>query len=367
MPKYKPRIYLAGPISGCNDAQKHKWRDEIQRKYGKYLDFIDPTKMLGEFPYEAVKTDLRAIEEADGLLVNMWRESIGSAIGVVLAHRAAQPVVVVDPNRFGNLILNFYADIVEDTPLKAANAMLKLLRSTDWKVIKSGDRGDEPFDRRKLVASIRQACRAAKRDDLIVPRLVMQKVLEHLEKSDRKLKKTIPTSDIYKAVTTSLEELQTEPDYMDDVIGVLEKWRHQHKKKPSSKTLSQPHQTPLTPKIRVKISGTKSHGTIWGNTVTKLSDIPSTDAKKVFQLIAGILGITEITLRHFAHEGKKPACVAIVTSSKTSNIIEGKLFDKEGIKGTMQTFQVGIQDDAEKKRILGEITAKLKEQGCWAG
>ncbi len=363
MPKYKPRIYLAGPISGCNDAQKHKWRDEIQRKYGKHLDFIDPTKMLEEFPYEAVKTDLRAIEEADGLLVNMWRESIGSAIGVVLAHRAARPVpvVVIDPNRLDNLILNFYADIVEDTPLKAANAMLKLLRSTDWKVIKSGDRGDEPFDRRKLVASIRKACRAARCDDLIVPRLVMQKVLEHLEKSDRKLKKTIPTGNIDKAIMASLGELEADSVYAEAVKGIKAEWQQRHKTR-------QRHQATAGSEYRgtVEISCGKPHATIWGKTVRGLDDIPSTHARKVFQVVMDTSGITKITLGPFGHKGKKSDCGATIKVSRSPNIIEGKLFDK-GEKGTMQTFQVWVQHDSEKKRILGEITAKLKEQGCWAG
>ena len=361
--KHKPSIYLAVPISGCNDAQKRKWRDEVKHKYGKSLNFIDPTDpttfiVTGD-SYEAVEADLRAIEEADGLLVNMWRESIGSAIGMVHAHREGRPVVVVNPNHLDSLILDFYADIVEETPLKAANAMLKLLRSTNWRVIKSGDREDEAFDRRKLVASIRKACRAAKRNDLVVPRLAMQKILEHLEKSDRKLKKNLAAGDIDKAVMTSLGELEADPVYAEAVKGIKAEWQQRHKTR-------QRHPTIAGSEGRgtVEISCGKSHATIWGKTVKGLDDIPSTDARKVFQVIMDTSGITKITLGPFGRKGKKPDCGATIEASGTPNIIEGKLFDK-GEKGTMQTFQVWVQHDSEKARVLNEIITKLKTESLW--
>ena len=52
--------------------------------------------------------------------------------------------------------------------------------------------------------------------------------------------------------------------------------------------------------------------------------------------------------------------------SKTPFVIEGNLFDK-GEKGTMQTFQVRVQDDTQKKRIFDDIISKLKEKEIWAG
>lgn len=45
-------------------------------------------------PHEIVDRDLTSIAGADGVLVNMWKESIGSAIGVVHA-RAKGKVVVL--------------------------------------------------------------------------------------------------------------------------------------------------------------------------------------------------------------------------------------------------------------------------------
>lgn len=73
MPKPKFCVYLAGPISGCNDAQMRRWRESVKEKYDKQFDFIDPVGNLldGEANAHAVvEADIRSIESADGLLIN---------------------------------------------------------------------------------------------------------------------------------------------------------------------------------------------------------------------------------------------------------------------------------------------------------
>ena len=368
MPKHKFRVYLAGPISGCNNTQIRQWRDEVKRKYGKHFDFIDPAEMQKTSSYEIVETDLRAIQDADGLLVNMWRESIGSAIGIVHAHKAGRPVVVANPNHLDNLVLNFYAEAVEDNPLKAANVLLDILNAdASWNVIKSGGRGDEPFRRQKLVASIRTACRDAGCNDIVVPVLVLPRVIERLGKSNRKVKEQLTTSDIHREVMASFAELEANPAYVDAVEGLSTKWRISYEKK---ELLTKPSQvrniTSQDSKIQVNISCGKSHGTIWGNTVKRLNDIPSSETRRVFQSVMEVHGITQILLTAFGRRGERASCGATVKDSKTPFVIEGILFDK-GEKGTMQTFQVRVQDDSRKNRILNDIITKLKENDLWAG
>lgn len=367
MPKNKFRVYLAGPISGCNDTQIRQWRDEVKRKYGKHFDFIDPAEMQKTSSYEIVETDLRAIQDADGLLVNMWRESIGSAIGIVHAHKAGRPVVVANPNHLDNLVLNFYAEAVEDNPLKAANVLLDILNAdASWNVIKSGGRGDEPFRRQKLVASIRTACRDAGYNDIVVPVLVLPRVIERLGKSNRKVKEQLTTSDINKEVLASFAELEADPAYANAVEGLSTKWKISHEKKD---LLTEPSQlrdtTPQSSKLQVNISCGKSHGTIWGNTVKRLDDIPSSEARRVFQSVIDVPGITQIILTAFGRKSERSSCCAFVNLSKTRFVIEGTLFDK-GKKGTMQTFQVRVQDDSQKNRILDGIITNLKERDLWA-
>lgn len=368
MPNSKFRDYLAGPISGCNDTQVCQWRDEVKRKYGRDFDFIDPAEMQKTSSYEVVETDLRAIEEADGLLVNMWRESIGSAIGIVHAHKAGRPVVVANPNYLDNFVLNFYAEAIENIPLKAAKILLDILRAdASWKVIKSGDRGDEPFSRQKFMDSIRAACRDAGCNDIVVPVLVLPKVIERLGKSDRKVKKQFTTSDIHREVMASFADLEADPAYTHAVEGISAKWQFQREKKYLSAESFQPRQqTHPASNSSVDISCGKSHSTIWGNTVKSLYDIPSSEARRVFQSIMEVPGITRILLTTFGHKGERSSCRALVHVSKTPFVIEGNLFDK-GEKGTMQTFQVRVQDDTQKKRIFDDIISKLKEKEIWAG
>src|SRR5262245_50803467 len=113
MASRKFRVYLAGPISGCNEQQMHAWRQEVVSKWGSDFEFIDPTGTLVPAPeaacleYQIVEKDQRAIQDADGVIANMWRESIGTAIGIVHARAKGRPVVVVDPNLIDSRIVRF--------------------------------------------------------------------------------------------------------------------------------------------------------------------------------------------------------------------------------------------------------------------
>lgn len=365
MAKRKFTVYLAGPISGCNDSQRHLWREEVKRKYGKDLEFVDPTEALKEARYDIVEADLQAIEEADGLLVNMWKESIGSAIGIVRAYGAGKPVVVADPNHINNRILNYYADNIQDTPLKAANVLLKLLQANaDWKVMKSGERSDEPFERQKLMKAIRGAFREAECDDLVVPRLVLELVINQLDKSDRRIKKQFAARDINEKVAKSLKALEAHPRYEQAVKGVLTKWQGYGKSQSSAPEIRSPMGGP--PASVGGVSSAKSHSTIWGNTVNELKDIPSEQARSVFKGILAIPGVARVTLGPFSGQEERPDCCAFIErSEKSSAALDGKLFDR-GSKGTMQRFQVWMDEDVDKANILKRlITARLQETGCW--
>ncbi len=83
----RPKIYLAGPISGCNDEQKHGWRRRIRARWGGQYRFLDPTDSLvkedaAQSAFEIVKREGEALEACNAVLANMWKESIGTAIGV---------------------------------------------------------------------------------------------------------------------------------------------------------------------------------------------------------------------------------------------------------------------------------------------
>ena len=262
------RVYLAGPISGCNDPQKRRWRDTVKRKYGSKMTFIDPVEMPVDreaSPYGFVEADLRAIEEADGLLVNMWRESNGTAIGVAHAHLRSRTIVVCDPNHLDNSMFAFFADAVADTPLQGAKALWNLLRAErNWRVVKLGSR-TERFERRKIMEAVRGAARSAGCDDITVPKLVLPNVINLLHRTDRKVSKSLTTTDINRVVVDVLSGLEGDAVYAESATGVLGAWRSRADGDRDSGTLkpAEGNGLPSPAGVQVPIScGSKSHGTI---------------------------------------------------------------------------------------------------------
>src|SRR5688500_10284070 len=143
----KPKVYLAGPISGCNDEQRHAWRNDLKRGFSEEFEFVDPTDSLIEQgpDFGVVQADAEAIRLADAVLANMWRESIGTSFGVLHAHSAGKIVVVVDPNLISSRMLAFYADSVERTLPAALNTIRNFLKSQRLiTAVQKSDGAEEP-------------------------------------------------------------------------------------------------------------------------------------------------------------------------------------------------------------------------------
>lgn len=380
----KHKIYLAGPMTGCNDDQLHRWRDEVKAKYERDFSFIDPTERwpgdpMGHdaTPLEIVKADLQNIETADGLLVNMWRESIGASIGIVHAHRFGRPVVVADPNHLGSRMLTFYADGLENHPCKAMQALSNFLGAGRWRVKKPVDGASEPFDRRKLVESIGAACKRAGCDNLVVPRVVLPKLMERLK--DLKVGNQISTNNIDKAVQGALEDLIQDDAHGTPLEGVLDQW---NKGESATKRVLE---TPLSAgdgvakrladagsqpagandeTASVRISS-KKHNTIWGKQVNALGDIPSKEARTFFQEIMRSSGVTEIHLERYTSKSIRGSVCGSVSSLPQQPGLEGKLFDKgKAIRG-MQTFRVRVQYESTKDHVLAQCKENLRSAGLW--
>ena len=172
-PAHRPLIYLAGPMSGCNAEQKSAWRRALRERYEDRFQFTDPMDTpvdlsANDSRFELAKRDAHAIAGADAVLANMWKESIGTAIGVVTARHAGKIVVVVDKNHLQSTFLAFYADAVAETEGKAMeriDALLKAQRAIE--AVTKGDGRREPFNRAKLSGAIRRACATARKNDVL--------------------------------------------------------------------------------------------------------------------------------------------------------------------------------------------------------
>ena len=92
-----PRIYLAGPINGCSDADANDWRAEAKRLL-PWAEIADPMtrdyrgKEAGAHA-EIVEGDLADIARCDAVLAACVRPSWGTAMELRAAYTMGLPVV----------------------------------------------------------------------------------------------------------------------------------------------------------------------------------------------------------------------------------------------------------------------------------
>jgi len=352
-------VYLAGPISGCNESQIHAWRDRIQHDFGNEFAFLDPSApdhLLGEDSRgasEIVRRDEAAIRRADGVLANMWKESIGTTLGIAYARTKGVPVVIADPNHLQSRMLAHYADAVENRVRQAMKALRAILRAhrNVRTVIKSGG-AEEAFQRRKLVRSVRNAVRAAGRDDILAPAAIVPRVYDLLAGARAPAKGKVTSKAIKEAVWTVLRDLEADPRRHNAFAGARLAWeRFDHDRRRSVLRRRRPP-TPaaVRPKsLAVPVRSGKAHATIWGKTVRTLSDIHA-PARYLFQQICRVEGIAGIRLTRMADGPDVPGVKAEILASKNPGIIEGKCFTR-GLKGRIQMFQIRVHDHERTEAI----------------
>ncbi len=170
-------VYLAGPITSCsNERQKTIWRKRVKEQLKRDFKCLDPTDPRARKGALAVSAD---IEEADVVIANMWRESIGTTIGIVQATRMGIPVILIDQHCLDSPILK---SLVGDCVVHSEDAAIKKLRSEiapslsgEAQVMKR-DGSVVSFDIKKLQESLKGACFAAGVDDPIFHILLSRRV-----------------------------------------------------------------------------------------------------------------------------------------------------------------------------------------------
>lgn len=96
------KVYLAGPINGCTDAEANDWRTEAKQRLVGH-EYLDP--MTRDFrgrenepgiDTEIVLGDKEDIKRCNGVLVYYEKPSVGTAMEVLYAWERGIPVVVVN-------------------------------------------------------------------------------------------------------------------------------------------------------------------------------------------------------------------------------------------------------------------------------
>jgi nucleoside 2-deoxyribosyltransferase len=351
-PERRFRIYLAGPVSGCTQDEIRDWRDAVKANWQTVFDFDDPADdHLPRDPgvedyddYEIVVRDQQSIARCDGVVANMWKESIGTALGVFQACVQGKPVAVADPNGLGNRILRHYVRGEVRATVDEAMGVLRRLLAERHAIADVSKRNGrvEPFARDKLALSIRHACLAAGRNDMLVAVEIVPAALRLL--AERHRDGTASSKDIQEAVWTVLQRTEADPLRAAEYAGIRAAWeRHVGARPPANRraialdtTFKQApiHATPRD----IEVCSDKAHATIWGKGVWSIADLPP-GPRRVFEHLARVDGIRRVSLHRFGPGPRTNGCALELLASKTAGCIEGKCHD-EGSKGRVQQFRI---------------------------
>lgn len=102
----KKKIYLCGPIMDVHEGQARQWREEAKRLLQSHFILLDPMRRNFkdrevDSANEIVEFDLQDIRDADIVLVNYSKPSIGTAMEVFYAsHDLGKFVVAFSPIEF---------------------------------------------------------------------------------------------------------------------------------------------------------------------------------------------------------------------------------------------------------------------------
>ena len=102
------KVYLSGPIMDAHEGHAREWRETAKRLLGAHFKLLDPMRRNFkdrevDSANEIVEFDLQDVRDADILLVNYDKPSIGTSMEVFFAaHDLGKFVVAFSPYTFEN-------------------------------------------------------------------------------------------------------------------------------------------------------------------------------------------------------------------------------------------------------------------------
>lgn len=232
------RVYLAGPIRGCSDEQKTWWRDEAKQLLKRDFDFEDPTAWADD---RVLSLEIPKLEACDILLANMWKESIGTTLGIVRARHQGKPVVLADPNRIHNAILLRLVGV--DNHFHSLDEACKRVRElgSDFKdfVVLKRDGAEEDFSVKKVVQSIGLAAAKAGVADPAFEEQISSPVISRLRRDGGRFG-LLESMAIRGAIFEPLGRMSSDPsrpiDLRSRAQAILDAWRQREDVKGAERT-----------------------------------------------------------------------------------------------------------------------------------
>jgi ATP cone domain-containing protein len=245
-------VYLAGPVSNCNEKQKTAWREEIKKELKKYNHrWKDPVDHLKGWKFF---DEMVEIDHSDVVIANLWRESVGTVVGVVQALSKGKPVILIDPNHIAwdSKVLNvligqdFIVRGIREAVNKLENQIAPELR--EEVLVRKQDGRVEPFKVAKLLRSLNTLCADAGIGDALLPDLIARQVYAAARKSateSSERKKAISSDDITRLVFGNLSQLALQSNQLYEyefkarASRMKDEWERQNRLKDDQRVLEE--------------------------------------------------------------------------------------------------------------------------------
>src|SRR5687768_14416139 len=125
------KIYLAGPINGCTDAECKDWRQWFRGNIGiAGVEWLDPMRRdyrgTENMRYrEIVILDKRDIASCNFLVVMYSKPSVGTSMEILFAWERDIPILLINASRQGELSpwLKYHATAIVDSMEAAAKKL----------------------------------------------------------------------------------------------------------------------------------------------------------------------------------------------------------------------------------------------------
>lgn len=238
--------YLAGPYNNCNRKQQTEWRKQIKQKLLAIgHKSIDPSEHVNDWTPLKEMVDL---ERSDFVIANLWKESIGTVLGILQAESAGKPVILIDPNYLNSHSLREIvgaSNVVHtmDSAIQVLEREVLPLLETDIQVVKR--KGTvEPFKRKKLQNKLNAVCNDLNIEGSPLPLIVSHRVQSRIRMAAGASLK-IDTSRIVELVFDELAKVVKETDarYAQDLedhaTKLRDEWAYQNELKDDRRALEE--------------------------------------------------------------------------------------------------------------------------------